>query len=213
MEKADIRRIAAGGGVADEKLISEIKQISMLHPETLRILWNLAAMSRGPILELGPYVGGSTIALAKGSRSGSGAPIITVEKGGRHGREAVPTADILADLRNNLARFEVANGVTILEGHNNAPEIEEKLSSFLSGEKIGVLFIDADRKVTRDFSIYRKYLADDAFIILDDYESDIAPNKAASIRPFVERGIKDGVFCDLGVYQWGTRVGIYRPLL
>jgi predicted O-methyltransferase YrrM len=212
MNTQQIAEIAQGRGRADESLVSKIKAFSMLHHETLRILWELAAMSRGPILELGPYIGGSTVALAKGAAA-RGTPIISVEKGGSHADHPyLPSVDILADLRKTLSRYGVADQVTILEGHNDAPEIVEAVARRRRRKKLGLLFIDADGQVERDFKLYKPYLRDGAFIVFDDYEmeEDWGFDKSHLVRPFVGRGIADGFFSDLDVYQWGTWVGIYR---
>ena len=42
------------------------RRLSMLHPDTLALLHHFGRYFEGPILELGPYVGGSTVALGKG---------------------------------------------------------------------------------------------------------------------------------------------------
>ena len=40
----------------------------MLHPDILILLYYLPRKSRGDIFEIGPYIGGSTIASAEGVR-------------------------------------------------------------------------------------------------------------------------------------------------
>lgn len=41
-----------------DRLLPKIAEISMLHPEALERLAQLARVSRGGILEIGPYIGG-----------------------------------------------------------------------------------------------------------------------------------------------------------
>src|SRR5690242_13236986 len=56
---------------------------SMLHMDVLLLIYHFAKSSRGNILEIGPYVGGSTIAAALGARESSiQKKIVTVEGGG-----------------------------------------------------------------------------------------------------------------------------------
>ena len=77
-------------------------QISMLHFETLYLLRSLAARTKDAIVEVGPYIGGSTIALGRGIQIGGGGPLISVEMGGSYPSHAVPTNDIIADLKSNI---------------------------------------------------------------------------------------------------------------
>jgi predicted O-methyltransferase YrrM len=209
MDEACVKAISLGHGCADEELINEIKSFSMLHHQALRILWELAARSNGPIIELGPYIGGSTVAMAL-ARKEKPTKIITVEKGGDYLTHAsLPSENILGDLQSNLERFAVADKVTIVEGHNNDPKTLDWVSGLLAGEKAPVIFIDSDGRVDRDFPLYRPFLADGAFVVLDDYESKEAPEKSGVVRPFVENGIRECFFLNLGVYKWGTWVGRY----
>src|SRR5438445_11964611 len=57
---------------------------SMLHVDVLLLIYHFAKIAMGNILEIGPYIGGSTIAAAFGVREG-GTPekIISVEGEGR----------------------------------------------------------------------------------------------------------------------------------
>src|SRR6266700_4642013 len=57
---------------------------SMLHRDVLLLIYHFAKFGTGHILEIGPYVGGSTIAAAIGAReSGRAKKIISIEIGGR----------------------------------------------------------------------------------------------------------------------------------
>ena len=64
---------------------------SMLHMDVLLLIYHFARFSPGNILEIGPYIGGSTIAAALGGReSGTRKKIVTIEAGGtlKHFRRA-----------------------------------------------------------------------------------------------------------------------------
>ena len=68
-----------------------------------------------PVLQIVAYVGGGTVALARGA-SGNGRRVITVEKGGAHpSHSVVPSADTLADL-GDVERHGVAAAVTVVPG-------------------------------------------------------------------------------------------------
>lgn len=207
MKRAEVKNIAAGNGCADQNLINDIKHISMLHHETLRVLWEFAARTSGPILELGPYIGGSTTAMALGAKSRRG-DIVTVEAGGSYTTQPfLPSADILGDLDANLRRFGVRDQVTIVNGWIQSPESFAAVEKALGGRKAGLIFIDSDGAVADYFPQYSRFLTDDAFVVLDDYETDQAAGKEVLVQQFVADSLRDGSLENLGVYQWGTFVG------
>jgi hypothetical protein len=73
----------------------------MLAEDALLELARLASKCDGPVIELGPYIGGSTCALAAAENT----RVITVELGGANREHAqLPTDDTIADLEANLAR-------------------------------------------------------------------------------------------------------------
>lgn len=208
MKKSDVDRVAKGGGRADEAVIEKLNNFSMLHPETLRILWEFSALSSGPILELGPYMGGSTIAMALASGNKR---VVTIERGGAYlTHPHLPTSDIVADLKQNLALYGVDKKVSVIEGSNEAPTTIEAVRSELKGQKAGLVFMDSDGQLQRDFPTYRQFITEDAFVVFDDYESEAAADKAMLVRPFVQKGIKEGYLIEFGVYKWGTWVGQFR---
>src|SRR5438067_4502160 len=57
---------------------------SMLHMDVLLLIYHFARFGQGNILEIGPYIGGSTIAAAFGAReSGMRKKIVSIEAGGK----------------------------------------------------------------------------------------------------------------------------------
>ncbi|PYK03639.1 MAG: hypothetical protein DME66_11605 [Verrucomicrobia bacterium] len=71
-----------------EKIRDRLEKVgraaSMLHLDVLLLIYHFAKFGTGNILEIGPYIGGSTIAAAIGAReSGSAKKIISIEIGGR----------------------------------------------------------------------------------------------------------------------------------
>lgn len=136
--------------------------------------------------------------------------IITIEKGGSYPEHPfIPSQNILADLHQNLADYGVAAIVTVIEGEAGYQTTVEQVRRSLDGEEIGLFVVDADGRIDRDFEDFRPLLADGAFIVVDDYDSEDAPDKSAIIKPFIDRGIREGFLHDLGVHLWSTWVGQY----
>ena len=85
------------------------REASMLHMDVLLLIYHFARYGAGNVLEIGPYVGGSTIAAAFGAReSGTQKKIITIEAGGSVKHFRLSSRDIIKDLKKNLARFGFA---------------------------------------------------------------------------------------------------------
>src|SRR5205814_5076102 len=118
---------------------------SMLHMDVLLLIYHFAKFGAGNVLEIGPYIGGSTIAAAFGAReSGSLKKIISIEIGGRLKHFRIPSRNIIKDLKKNLARFGVLEDVTLING----PSFDEKTSSAvrhtLRSSEVGLFIFDSD---------------------------------------------------------------------
>lgn len=188
------------------ELIAAINLKSMLHASTLTLLHHLAGKVRGAILEIGPYTGGSTIAMATAIRDGI--PLITIEMGGSYEQHPhLPSLDILADLDANLREFGVRERVTIINGISSVPATVSAVERHLAGRQIDLFFVDADGQVARDFAVYRRFLAKRAIIALDDFETSDA--KEEPTRAFVAEALSSGLVRELGVFPWGTWFGEY----
>jgi predicted O-methyltransferase YrrM len=181
----------------------------MLHYETLYLLRSLAARTKDAIVEVGPYIGGSTIALGRGIQIGGGGPLISVEMGGSYPNHAVPTDDIITDLKSNVEAYGLAESVHILEGFTTDAAIDAGVNRTLDGRKIGLLFLDADGNVERDFELYRARLSRGSILVYDDYLSEQAPEKQTTIKAWVDQAVASGFVENLGLYRWGTWVGRY----
>jgi predicted O-methyltransferase YrrM len=189
--------------------LQSLRSISMLHFETLYLLRSLAARTKDAIVEVGPYIGGSTIALGRGIQIGGGGPLISVEMGGSYPSHAVPTNDIVADLKNNVERYGLSEVVHIMEGFTTDPVIDAAVNRILAGKKIGLLFLDADGDVERDFELYRGRLSRGSMLVYDDYFTEQAPEKQTTIKSWVDQAVNSRMVENLGVYRWGTWVGRY----
>ena len=189
--------------------LQSLRRISMLHYETLYLLRSLAARTKDAIVEVGPYIGGSTIALGRGIQIGGGGPLISVEMGGSYPNHAVPTDDIITDLKSNVEAYGLAESVHILEGFTTEAAIDAAVDRTLDGRKIGLLFLDADGNVERDFELYRARLSRGSILVYDDYLSEQAPEKQTTVKAWVDQAVASGFVENLGLYRWGTWVGRY----
>src|ERR1700731_5187218 len=98
---------------ADRAFFDECKQFSMLHQETLALLSRIAQRTNGVAIEIGPYIGGSTVAIGSGLLAHESPTHIVVEVGGAYAHPTLPSADIIGDLRANIARYRL-RGVPLL---------------------------------------------------------------------------------------------------
>jgi predicted O-methyltransferase YrrM len=189
--------------------LQSLLKISMLHSETLYLLRSLAARTKDAIIEVGPYIGGSTIALGRGIQIGGGGPLLSVEMGGCYPSHAVPTNDIITDLKTNVEAYGLTGVVHIMEGFTSDPAIDAAVDRILGGRTIGLLFLDADGNVERDFELYRGRLSRGSILVYDDYITEQAPEKQTTIKTWVDQAVASGVVENLGLYRWGTWVGRY----
>jgi predicted O-methyltransferase YrrM len=189
------------------------KRESMLHPDVLQLIYHFGRISRGAVLEIGAFRGGSTVAAAWGVRDG-GKPkrIITIEPGGSLRGHRLATRNILRTLKRNLARAGAAEQVTVLEGRSNEPQIIAAVDHALGTDQIGLLIFDADAGVKRDFECYRDKLRDDCWVVIDDYGGAADNEKRSLTKPQVDELVRTGQLAPLGYYGLSTWVGKSRGI-
>jgi predicted O-methyltransferase YrrM len=181
---------------------------SMLHMDVLLLIYHFAKSSAGNVLEIGPYVGGSTIAAALGARdSATPKKIVTIEAGGAVKHFRLSSRNIIKDLKKNLARFGVATDVTLINGRSSEEATISQVRQLLGSGEVSLFIFDADKNVRRDLDCYCDLLVDDSWVVIDDY---FGPAKAASISEQVDRLVSDGRLLPLGYYGWGTWIGQWR---
>jgi predicted O-methyltransferase YrrM len=181
---------------------------SMLHVDVLVLIYHFARFGEGNILEIGPYVGGSTVAAAYGGReSARPKKIVSVEAGGRLKHFRLSSRNIIKDLKKNLARFGVAEEVTLIAGRSFDEAIICQVRQRLSSGDVGLFVFDADNNVRRDLDCYGDLLNDRCWLVIDDY---FGPAKAAPIRAQVDALVIEGQLVPFGYYGWGTWVGQWR---
>ena len=184
------------------------REASMLHVDVLLLIYHFARFSAGNVLEIGPYVGGSTIAAAFGVReSDTRKKIITIEAGGSLKHFRLSSRNIIKDLKKNLGRFGVAQDVILINGRSSDKAIISEVHQRLASRHVGLFIFDADNNVRRDLDSYGALLNDACWVVVDDY---FGPAKAAPLRAQVDALVSEGRLVPFGYYGWGTWVGQWR---
>jgi len=184
------------------------REASMLHMDVLLLIYHFARFGAGNVLEIGPYVGGSTIAAAFGAReSGMQKKIITVEAGGSVKHFRLSSRNIIKDLKKNLARFGVAEDVILINGRSSDEAIISEVRRRLSSRDVSLFVFDADNDVRRDLDCYGDLFNDGCWVVIDDY---FGPAKAAPLRAQVDALVSEGRIVPFGYYGWGTWVGRWQ---
>jgi predicted O-methyltransferase YrrM len=199
-------------------VLEDIKdRLSMLHFDVLVLLYGLAGSTAGAIVEIGAYVGGATVAMAYGKPPER--RLISLEIGGAHDHETLPSRDIFLDLQRNLLRSDVFDQVLALNADARDPEMRSLIGRMIAGTGIGLLVIDADGDVARDLANFRPYLRPGCVLAVDDYFSEdhqpdsvhcypgYARNKDHSIKPAIDALVAAGVLVPFGLYGFGTWFG------
>ncbi|HEX3420430.1 MAG TPA: class I SAM-dependent methyltransferase [Candidatus Udaeobacter sp.] len=184
------------------------REASMLHMDVLLLIYHFARFGAGNVLEIGPYIGGSTIAAAFGAReSGIEKKIITIEAGGSLKHFRLSSRNIIKDLKKNLARFGVVEDVNLINGRSSDEAIISEVRQRLSSREVGLFIFDADNNVRRDLDCYGDLLSDRCWVVIDDY---FGPAKAAPLRAQVDALVSEGALVPFGYYGWGTWVGQWQ---
>ena len=186
---------------------------SMLHLDVLLLLYHFARTGEGEILEIGPYLGGSTIAMGLGVQAaGRGVHIHTVEYGGSFkDHPSLPSDDIIKDLKKNLAKRGVDGIVTVLQGMSNDRAITAEVNRLYAPGSVGLLALDADGGVARDLKLYGHLLREDCLLVVDDYYGPADLAKVAPTRLEVDALVARGAVEAFGLYGWGTWIGQRVP--
>src|SRR6266487_4813599 len=182
---------------------------SMLHLDVLLPIYHFAKFGTGNILEIGPYIGGSTIAAAIGAReSGRANKIISIEIGGRLKHFRIPSRNIFKDLKKNLARFGVLEDVTLINGSSFDTATTVAVRQILGSDEVGFFIFDADGNVRRDLDCYGDLLANACWLVIDDYFGPCV--KAAPRQAQINELVSAGRLVPFGFYGWSTWVGQWR---
>jgi predicted O-methyltransferase YrrM len=182
---------------------------SMLHIDVLMLIYYFAKVCEGNVLEIGPYIGGSTIAAAFGAReSNTRKKIVSIEGGGQLEHPRLPSKNIIKDLKKNLARFGVLEDVTLIEGRSSHETTKSAVRQLLGKGEVGLFMFDADGNPRRDLDYYGDLLVDHCWVVIDDY---FGPGrKTVPIRAQVDEMVSAGMLVPLGYYGWSTWIGQWQ---
>ena len=174
----------------------------MLETPVLERLQALAREGEGGILEIGSYIGGSTIALASGHMGRRRHAVI--DCGGSYPDQPhLPSDDIIRDWRVNVDRFGVADHVRMFEGWSTDSRAFRPAIAHTG--PIGLFFFDGDGRCAEQFSVFAKYMRPGCVIVLDDYWVDpqFGQEKASIVKEWVDRMTLAGVL-GAGEFIGGT---------
>jgi predicted O-methyltransferase YrrM len=181
----------------------------MLDEDVVVLICHMAKVCEGGILEIGSFLGASTVAAGLGVRaSGREKKFVSIEPGGRLKDHRLASKDIFRDLTKHLARAGLLDSLTLINGASfDETTIATVKESFGPGE-IGLFIFDADANVRRDIDCYCDRLANGCWVVIDDYIS--ATDKAGPTRAQVDELTAQGRLMPLGFYGWGTWVGRWQ---
>src|SRR5262245_12680579 len=189
--------------------LSKATENSMLGVDALIVIYHFAKTTDGSILEIGSFVGGSTIAAGLGLRdSGRGRKFVSIEPGGRLKDHRLATRNIFKSLTKNLSRKGLLDAVTLLNGYSFDEKTIAAVREQIGPGEVGLFIFDADANVRRDIDCYSDRFADGCWMVIDDYFG--GGDKGAPTREQVDELINAGRLECLGYYGWGTWVGRWR---
>ena len=208
----------AGDEQYQSLLIQELDSISMLNKESLRLLHYLGS-KKLTVLEIGPYIGGSAIAIAKNGGERRNFPkthdflLVTIEMGGAYDHDQLPSANIIGDLIQNLKKFGVEKRVEIIQGQSLDPKQIRACEKLLNGRKFDMVVIDSDGFVLENIEAYKRFFHKQVILVLDDYVAvgtqDWA-KKAIGVNSWIMNNLEKKKLTELLVLKWCTWFGIYR---
>lgn len=186
--------------------IMKAADYSMLSEDVLVLIYHMAKTCEGAILEIGSFLGASTVAAGLGARaSGQVKKFMSIEPGGRLKDHKLASKNIFKDLTKHVSRAGLSDAVTLLNGSSFDPNIIAAAKTNFARGEVGLFIFDADANVRRDIDCYGDLLADGCWVVIDDYIS--ATEKAGPTRTQVDELTAQGRLQPLGFYGWGTWVG------
>jgi hypothetical protein len=191
--------------------LSLVRKISMLSDDVLERLQAEARFGHGGILEIGSYIGGSTVALASGHMGRRRHAVI--EAGGAYPDQPfLPTDDIIRDWKSNIERFGVTGYARLFQGWSNDYAV---LSAALAHTgPVGLFFFDANGAVATQFSLISRHLRHDCTIVLDDYNvTSGCKDKEIEVRGWVDRMTDVGALVQTDIVDsaWIGKLGRVSP--
>jgi predicted O-methyltransferase YrrM len=189
--------------------IMKAADYSMLSEDVLVLICHMAKICEGGILEIGSFLGASTVAAGLGVRaSGREKKFISIEPGGVLKDHKLATKNIFKDLTKHVSRAGLADAVTLLNGFSFDDAVISTVKQRFGAGEVGLFIFDADANVRRDIDCYGSLLQEGCWVVVDDYIS--ATEKAGPTREQVDALVAEGRLLPLGFYGWGTWMGRWR---
>jgi predicted O-methyltransferase YrrM len=186
--------------------IMKAADYSMLDEDVLVLICHMAKVCEGGVLEIGSFLGASTVAAGLGIRASRQAKkFLSIEPGGCLKDHRLATRNIFRDLTKHVSRAGLLESVTLINGSSFDERTIATVNEQFGPREVGFFIFDADANVRRDIDCYGDLFADGCWIVIDDYIS--ATNKAGPTRAQVDELTAQGRLLPLGFYGWGTWVG------
>jgi predicted O-methyltransferase YrrM len=186
--------------------IMKAADYSMLDEDVLVLICHMAKVCEGGVLEIGSFLGASTVAAGLGIRaSGRAKKFLSIEPGGRLKDHRLASKDIFRDLTKHVSRAGLLESVTLINGSSFDERTIATVKEQFGPREVGFFIFDADANVRRDIDCYGGLFADGCWIVIDDYIS--ATDKAGPTQAHVDELTAQGRLLPLGFYGWGTWVG------
>ena len=190
----------------DPEVLAAASAISILPTDVLAGLHLLAAEVEGSVLEIGPYQGGSTAAIASGLPAAT--RIVTVEVGGgnpTHGD--LPTDDTLVSLAANLERLGLVQRVDVVQGWSHALTTRRLVADHLRESGIGLLVIDADLDLDDELGAAAHWMRERCLLVINHYLLKAADGVHDGFRASLDNKVAAGVLRRFAVLGGGTWFG------
>lgn len=151
----------------------KIKTNGYLTPKTYYTIYTYGKNApEGHAIDIGPAQGGTSISLAHGYRTAKKDTkwkVYSIEKGVASNALASKNADTNEQiLRKNIQHFWLDNRIEVKMAYSHEAFGDNQIPS-----PLGVLSIDADGALDRDFRLFYNQLLPAGKIILDDYEDKL----------------------------------------
>lgn len=175
---------------------------SQMHVDVMMLAYHVAKIMGGDILELGIFEGGLSVCLAKGLADAS----FPLSSGRALHLDSWDVA-----IERTTARMKAfglqTGGIWKANFRDNA--MVDRVSAWLGGNKISILVLDNDGNCHCDLKYFLQFTIRGSILIIDDYVSSWADNwKVLKTQDGVKRFSQAGYIQALGVYGWGTWIGI-----
>lgn len=167
-------------------LVNQVLEIPMAgwsSEKEAKILYDYASKSKGHVVELGSYMGRSTVLLSKGAET-AGQKVIAIDNftGPSQAKKSETQIPLATTCLYNLQRAGVLKDIFFCISDT------AWAATYIRQEGVGLLFIDAGHdynSVTTDFYMWYPSIINDGYILFHDLGN---PSVRDAVREFKEEG-------------------------